>query len=40
MFTMPKYRERVSLIPYGCPQLLDFEIPLEKLRNSELKRLL
>ena len=32
MFTMPKYRERVSLIPYGCPQLLDFEIPLEKLR--------
>lgn len=32
MFTMPKYRERVSLIPYGCPQLLDLETPLERLR--------
>ena len=32
MFTMPKYKDRVSLIPYGCPQLLDFESSLEKVR--------
>ena len=28
MFHMPKYKERVSLIPGGCPQLLDFEVDL------------
>ena len=32
MFTMPKYKDQVSLIPYGCPQLLDFESSLEKVR--------
>lgn len=31
MFRMPKYKERVSLIPYGCPQLMDFEVDLNSL---------
>ncbi|MBQ9406221.1 MAG: hypothetical protein IJU37_05705 [Desulfovibrio sp.] len=31
MFAMPKYKERNSLIPGGCPQLLDFEIDLRTL---------
>ena len=29
MFIMPKYKERISLIPGGCPQLLDFAADLK-----------
>ncbi len=32
MFEMPKYKERVSLIPGGCPQLMDFEADIAGLR--------
>ena len=39
MFTMPKYKERISLIPGGCPQLLDFAADLNAIpkmrRNFE-----
>lgn len=31
MFAMPKYKERISLIPGGCPQLLDFAVDLNSL---------
>ena len=31
MFAIPRYKDRVSLIPYGCPQLLDFEAALDSL---------
>ncbi|MBR5734504.1 MAG: virulence factor SrfB, partial [Desulfovibrionaceae bacterium] len=31
MFQMPRYTERVSLIPGGCPQLMDFEANLASL---------
>lgn len=37
MFNIPKYKERISLIPGGCPQLLDFEADLNlmpKVRRS------
>ena len=43
MFVMPRYKERVSLIPGGCPQLLDFSADLNALprirRNFEEQRL-
>lgn len=42
MFTMPKYKERISLIPGGCPQLLDFAADLNTIpkmrRNFEERR--
>ena len=42
MFTMPKYKERISLIPGGCPQLLDFAADLNAIpkmrRNFEERR--
>lgn len=42
MFTMPKYKERISLIPGGCPQLLDFTADLNAIpkmrRNFEERR--
>lgn len=31
MFEMPRYKERVSLIPGGCPQLMDFEADISRL---------
>ena len=31
MFPLPQYRNPVSLIPGGCPQLLDFAAPLSEL---------
>lgn len=31
MFTLPRYKERVSLIPYGCPQFMDFAVELDSL---------
>lgn len=33
MQQMPEYKDTVSLIPYGLPQLLDFEMPPEKARK-------
>ena len=33
MQQMPEYKDTVSLIPYGLPQFLDFEIPPEKARR-------
>lgn len=42
MFVMPKYKERISLIPGGCPQLLDFAADLNAIprvkRNFEEQR--
>lgn len=33
MQQMPEYKDTVSLIPYGLPQFLDFEMPPEKVRR-------
>ena len=33
MHQMPEYKDTVSLIPYGLPQFLDFELPPEKARK-------
>ncbi len=33
---MPEYKDTVSLIPYGLPQLLDFEATPDKLRNVKM----
>ncbi len=33
MREMPEYKDTVSLIPYGLPQFLDFELPTEKVRK-------
>ena len=29
----PKYSDRISLIPGGCPQLLDFSVDLTKVER-------
>ncbi len=42
MFEMPKYKDRISLIPGGCPQLLDFEqslAALPRIRRPFLERM-
>ena len=33
MQQMPEYKDTVSLIPYGLPQFLDFEVPPERTRK-------
>lgn len=34
MIEMPKYKDRISLIPYGFPQLLDYGAPLSILDDT------
>ena len=35
MFQMPEYRDVVSIIPYGLPQFLDFELPRADVAKLE-----
>lgn len=36
MHTMPEYKDTVSLIPYGLPQFLDFEVPQDRIRRIRM----
>ncbi|MBQ7618406.1 MAG: hypothetical protein IJS50_05980, partial [Desulfovibrio sp.] len=36
MENMPKYKDLISLIPYGLPQFLDFEVPMQSVRKVSL----
>ncbi|MBQ7609292.1 MAG: virulence factor SrfB [Desulfovibrionaceae bacterium] len=36
MENMPKYKDVISLIPYGLPQFLDFEVPMSVVRKVSL----